>query len=292
MALLFLSYRAATAAPHAGRLYDRLAARFGEAAIFYDRGGLRPGDLWRERLREELERAVAVLPVIDPAWSASLVKEPDGEDMVRYELETAIHLQKTIVPLRVGGAAMPAPQEVPATLRSIVDRQFLVIDETTTAAYDASVAALIGTLDNIEGLLAAVETEAVELLLAKNYVAAERLLMRQTETARQRGSLSLYLALARLSGRSFNDLYPAERETIEMLLRRAWSASPAWELPLLLLAILRIDYYQLHGLAGGEPVRPAEGLYAALDARSRSLLSHLNISRRARRELQIDAPLP
>ena len=113
----------------------------------------------------------------------------------------------------------------------------------------------------------------------RDYDGAERLLMRQAASARER--LSVYLALARLAGRSFNALYPTEREAIEALLRRARTSN----LARVLLAILEIDYYQLHGLVSAAPVRPAEVRVAALDATSRSLVSHLDISRRARREL-------
>jgi hypothetical protein len=293
MALLFLSYRVATAAPHVGRLYDRLAVHFGEAAIFYDRGCLHPGDLWRERLQQELHGSAAVLPIVDPRWSASFAEHQDTEDMALFELETAVQLQKTIVPLRVGGAAIPTPDELPSTLWSIFDRQFFVIDETTPATYDASVATVISTLESIDGLLAAVESQAVDLLVAKNYVAAERLLVRQPSAARQRPTLSAYLALARLAGRSFNALYPAERDAIESLLRRAWAGALEWELPRLLLAIIEIDYYQLHGLVSAAPMRPTDVAHGPdrIDIKSRALLSNFHISPRARRELQLDALL-
>jgi hypothetical protein len=297
MALLFLSYRVVTAAPHAGRLYDRLSNHFGQAAIFYDRGRLRPGDLWKDRLQQELENAAAVLAVIDPLWASSFEVRAETEDIVRFELETAIRFQKTIVPLLVGGALFPPPrEELPFALQKVLDRHFLVMDETSPTGYTASIATLIGMLESLDELISAVEPAVVELLVAKDYAAAERLLVRQPAAARQRASLSVYLALARLGGRSFNALYPAEREAIEMLLRRARAASSTCELPMFLLAILEIDYYQLHGLVSAAPVRPAEVLSrngtVPLDAGSRSLLSHLNISRRARRELQLDQVLP
>jgi len=201
------------------------------------------------------------------------------------------------VPLLVGGAPMPDQEKLPLTLQRVLDRQFLVIDETSEPGYAASVATLIGALESLDldALVAAVEPAVAELLVVKDYAGAERLVMRQPAAARQRATLSVYLALARLGGRSFNALYPAERETIEMLLRRARVASPVSDLPMLLLAILEIDYYQLHGLVSAAPVRPAEVLSrrgtVPLDAVSRSLLSHLYTSRRARRELQLDAVL-
>lgn len=294
MARLFLSYRAATAAQHAGRLYDRLAAHFGNTAICYDRDAMSPGELWRARIRQELQDAVAVLAVIDREWLASLEKQAEDEDVVRFELETAIGLRKTIIPILVGGAQMPRRHELPPVLERMLDRHGHAIDDSSTTKYAESVASLIAALEILEGFAAPGEAAVVELLLAKDYAAAERLLMCQPATMRQRADLSVYLALARLAGRSFNALYPAEREAIEALLRRARAASSTWELPMLLLAILEIDYYRLHGLASDDPVPPAEVLRlgaTALDRRSRSLLSSLKVSRRARRELELDVLL-
>jgi hypothetical protein len=295
MALLFLSYRVATAAPHAGRLYDRLASHFGDVTIFYDRARLRPGAFWQDRLRQELQEAAAVLAFIDPTWSGSFDTRSEVEDIVRFELETAIRLQRTVVPLLVGGAKLPDRRDLPSTLQGVLDRQFFVIDDTSTAAYAAAVATLIESIEQLEGVVAAFESAAVNLLVAEDYAGAERLLMRQSAAMRERASVSVYLALARLAGRSFNALHPAEREAIEALLRRAKGASSWWVLPALLLAILEIDYYQLHGLVSAAPVSVAEvrsrvGV-ARLDATSRSLISNVNVSRRARRELQLDALL-
>ncbi len=295
MALFFLSYRRSTAGPYAGRLSDRLASHFGEAAIFHDRGRLSPGELWQDRVLKELKDAAAVLVVIDKAWGSSFEARAKTEDFVLFEIKKAFEFQKTIVPLLVGGASLPDQGKLPLTLQRVLDRHVLVIDETSDAGYSASVARLIVVLESLDGLVAAVEPSVAELLVAKDYAGAERLLMRQPAAARQRATLSVYLALARLGGRSFNAPYPAERDTIEMLLRRARAASPEWDLPMLLLAILEIDYYQAHGLVSAAPILPPEVLSrrrtVPLDAVSRSLLSHLYTSRRARRELQLDAIL-
>jgi len=290
MALLFLSYRVATAAPHVGRLYDRLAAQFGEAAIFYDRGCLHPGDLWRERLQREMCDAVAVLPIVDPKWASSFAERRGTEDMVLFELEMAVHFQKTVMPLCVGGAAIPGPEELPSTVRCILERQFCVIDGTSPATYAASVATLISTLESTDGLLAAVESHVVDLLVARNYAAAERLLLSQPDAARERASFLAYLALSRLGGRSFNALHPNEREHIEALVRRSRAAAPSWELTGFLLAIMEIDYYDLHGLVSADPVSASAVRTALLDAPSRSLLAGMRMSRRAVQKLHLDSP--
>lgn len=96
-----------------------------------------------------------------------------------------------------------------------------------------------------------------------------------------------YLALARLAGRSFNTLHPAEREEIEARLHRAHRKDPRWDLPPLVLHALEIDFYELHGLTSGHgyggsiPGDPA----APASKETRELLGAVSLSRRARKRL-------
>jgi hypothetical protein len=237
-----------------------------------------------------------VLAIIDQNWLASFVERSGSADIVRFELETAIELGKAIMPLLVGGYQPDrnkVPTQLPPSLRPILNRNFHTLDDTTPAAYETSIRTLIAAIEHLDASIAAVEDTVIELMMAKDYLAAERLLLRQPSTARQHANLSAYLALARLAGRSFNALYPAERETIEMLLRRARASASDWDLPKLLLAILEIDYYELNGIASDRPGRPSDVVHggAEMDDRSRALLSNLHISRRARRELRLDTLL-
>jgi hypothetical protein len=285
----------ATGDVHASRLNDWLAARFTKEEIFYDRGSLQPGEDWRSRLRQEIESAVAVLAIVDSSWFASFGERSDSEDVVRFELETAIARKKTIMPLLAGGYRpdlKEAGKQLPESLQPILGRHFHVLDDVTPAAYETSIATLIAAIEQLEGHLATVEDRVCDLLKDKDYVAAERLLVQQSSSARRHASLTVYLALARLAGRSFNALYPAERETIERLLRQARKETPDSILPKLLLAIFEIDYCELNGVQSDAPVLASDVLHAhPFDDRWRALLSNLNVSRRARRELGLDTLL-
>ena len=65
---IFISYRRQDSGHLAGRLYDRLAARFGEDRVFIDVVTIEPG----VDFAEEIFRAVAgcrvLLVIIGPAW--------------------------------------------------------------------------------------------------------------------------------------------------------------------------------------------------------------------------------
>ena len=290
MASFFISYRVESGRAYAGRLYDRLAAHFGADAIFFDKGSLRGGERWLDRINGELERAAAVFAVIDPQWPQSFAERKAEEDFVEVELATAIKLEKTIISLLVGGMqTMPGRGTIPSSLHAMLDRQWVVLHDTSVDDYASSVARLIATVGGLDGVVHAVEQQAVALLTRRQYAEAERVLLRQPEEAHGRAGFSAWLALARLAGRSFNALHPKERETIEALLRSAHAAEPSWELPAILLAILEIDYYENHGLVSAEPIAASAVRAADLDAPSRALLAGIRISRRALRELQLDS---
>jgi hypothetical protein len=295
MALFFISYRTDAGAPHAGRLFDRLAAHFGQGLIFYDRGNLQPGQIWKSRLQDELKEAIAVLALIDPGWVLSFARRANDDDILRFELETAIQLHKTLIPILVGGGENPKKADLLPSLRAVLDRQLLLLEDITTTGYSSSIDALIDVLENLEGYSDVLEPQICGLIISGSYSEALRLIMRLPATSRKRSTISVYIALAKLAGRSFNAIYPAERETIEALLRRAHAASPSWQLPLLLLAIFEIDFYQLHGLVSRLPVRPADVFRinppGVIEGIARQLLGSFHISKRARNALSLGSEL-
>ncbi|HEV7485748.1 MAG TPA: toll/interleukin-1 receptor domain-containing protein [Thermoanaerobaculia bacterium] len=290
MASFFISYRVKGGKAYAVRLLDWLVERFGAEAIFLDQESMSGGEHWSDRIKHELERAVAVLVIVDQQWSQSFAEPRETQDFLKLELETAIDLKKTIIPLLVGDMRkMPARSEIPSSLYAILDCQCVVVNDTSLEDYATSVNRLITRLGGLDGVvIPAIEEEVPALLTRRQYAEAERVLLRQPEMMRASASFSVYLALARLRGRSFNSLHPNERGQIEALVRNARAADPSSPLPAILLAILKIDYYDLHGLVSAEPM-PAAAVLAALDGRTRSLLTGMRLSRRALQELQLDS---
>lgn len=151
MTSVFISYRRSDAAPYAGRLYDRLSARFGDAAVFMDIDDIELGADFPQVIADTLARADVVLVVMGSNWAQA--RAPDGRrrlddaaDFVRLEVETAIRLGKRIVPLLVGGAVMPAAAALPPELAALTRYNALAIDD---ARFDADLGRLLEVLDPV-----------------------------------------------------------------------------------------------------------------------------------------------
>jgi hypothetical protein len=90
------------------------------------------GDDFVQAIEQTLERCQVVLAVVGPKW-LTLRDRPRGgvrrielpNDFVRMELETAHRQGLRIVPVTVGGARMPAPDELPEALRWFATRNAL-----------------------------------------------------------------------------------------------------------------------------------------------------------------------
>jgi hypothetical protein len=64
MTSIFMSYRRDDAAAYAGRLYDRLAAQFGQDHIFMDVDRIEPGDDFAEVIERSISAASVLLVLI------------------------------------------------------------------------------------------------------------------------------------------------------------------------------------------------------------------------------------
>jgi hypothetical protein len=132
MPKISISYRRADSAAIAGRIYDRLSAQYGEQAVFLDIDSIAVGADFRHQLQENLRASDLLLVIIGPGW---LGKTPGGKtrineshDPIRLEIETALTLGLVIVPVLVGGAVMPRPDEVPFSLQDLTFRNAAEVD--------------------------------------------------------------------------------------------------------------------------------------------------------------------
>ena len=148
MAEIFISYRRDDARAEAGRLHDRLAARFGHAQVFMDVADIAPGEDFEQRLHTTLGRCVAVVVVIGRDW---LGRDPvtggtrmaDPGDFVHIEVRAALARGIPVFPVLVGGATMPARAEIPDALTPLLTRQAI---ELRDARFSDDVAPLIEAL--------------------------------------------------------------------------------------------------------------------------------------------------
>jgi hypothetical protein len=144
----FISYRRDDAAGHAGRLFDRLVARFGPDAVFIDHAALAPGEDFPRAISDSLSRADVVFAVMGPRW----LEARDGEqrlrltladDFVRLELLAALDKNTRLIPVLVGGARMPAEIDLPTELARLARLQAF---ELRDARFDDDVNALVERL--------------------------------------------------------------------------------------------------------------------------------------------------
>jgi hypothetical protein len=118
MPTIVISYRRADTSAIAGRIFDRLAAHYGEDSVFMDIDDIPFGIDFRDHIHETLQRTDVVIAVIGPNWlglgADGAARMQDKTDPVRVEIETALGHKTPIIPVLVDGARMPPSTDLPA----------------------------------------------------------------------------------------------------------------------------------------------------------------------------------
>jgi len=160
MTSIFISYRRDDSAGHAGRLFDRLVAHYGAAAIFIDHYDLPPGADFSATIASHIHQSRVVLAVIGPRWLEA--RDADGElrlsqpeDFVRRELLHALDAGKQIIPVLVGGVRMPTESEFPPGLAPLARLQAC---ELRDSRFDDDFEALMTSLPALSGELSKATT--------------------------------------------------------------------------------------------------------------------------------------
>ena len=150
---IFLSYRRDDSAGFAGRLYDRLASRYGPDRLFMDVDTIRPGHDFAEDIVSALSRSAVCVVLIGRHWES--IALPDGRrrlddptDFVRLEVAAAIREGVTVIPVLVEGATMPSPASLPEELRALSRRQAV---DLSNERWNYDVGRLVLALDEILG---------------------------------------------------------------------------------------------------------------------------------------------
>jgi tetratricopeptide (TPR) repeat protein len=106
--------------------------RFGKDLVFQDVDDIKPGDDFLETIRRELAGCQVFLVVIGPRWlidAQGRRRLDDPNDVLRMEIAEALSRRATVLPLLVGGAAMPLPDALPEALKPLSRRQALSLAE-------------------------------------------------------------------------------------------------------------------------------------------------------------------
>lgn len=131
MTKLFLSYRREDSQDITGRMYDSLVAHFGEGKVFMDVDTIPLGVDFREHLSACVAGCDVFLAVIGNSWldarhatgaNAGKRRLDDPADYVRIEIAAALARGIPVIPILVGGATMPAEEQLPADLAALAYR--------------------------------------------------------------------------------------------------------------------------------------------------------------------------
>lgn len=154
MPAILISYRRADSSAIAGRIFDRLAAHYGEELVFMDVDHIPFGIDFRAHIQETLQRTDVLIAVIGRNW---LGKSTDGAarmhektDPVRVEIETALERKTPIIPVLVDGARMPQSADLPEEFGNFA---YLNAAEVASGRdFHGHVERVIGAIDRAAGI--------------------------------------------------------------------------------------------------------------------------------------------
>jgi hypothetical protein len=121
---IFINYRRGDDPGYTQALYQRLEDEFAAGDLFMDvEGHIKPGDDFVEVLIRQVAACDVLVAVIGPRW-ADLMAERAGatDDFVAIEIKAALDQGKRVIPVLVGGAAMPRADRVPEPIRALARR--------------------------------------------------------------------------------------------------------------------------------------------------------------------------
>jgi TIR domain-containing protein len=150
---IFISYRRDDSAGFAGRLYDRLASRYGTDRIFMDIDTIRPGHDFAADIAQALSGSAACIVLMGRRWESITLpaggrRLDDPTDFVRLEVAAAIRRGITVIPVLVEGASPPSAATLPEELRALAGRQAI---ELSSERWSYDVGRLELALDEILG---------------------------------------------------------------------------------------------------------------------------------------------
>jgi TIR domain-containing protein len=151
--VIFLSYRRDDVPFAVGLLAARLFEAFPPGDVFLDTMANRRGLFVRRQIRQALASSAVVVSVIGPVWDDErhLSRLADDDDLVRWELETALEQHLPIVPVLVD-RDQELSEELPGRLMALHEFAPKALRrETFLGDADALVHHLVGILGNQAG---------------------------------------------------------------------------------------------------------------------------------------------
>lgn len=154
MSGIFISYRREDSAPYAGRIYDRLSARFGADQVFMDVDDIPPGADFTAHIGAKVGSCDAMIVVIGQNWLTAR----DGKDQLRLSApddvvatEIALALQRNVlvIPALVANARMPKTDELRGDLKPLAQRNAVSLNDQD---FNRDVDQIVAALEKVPGL--------------------------------------------------------------------------------------------------------------------------------------------
>lgn len=127
MSRIFINYRRADSEGYVGRLYDHLIKHFQPEDIFMDVSSIEPGQDFVQVLEDAVAACDVFIAMIGPLWLT--LSDENGtrridewNDFVRIEIASALKHNKLVIPVLVGHAKMPGPDDLPDDLKTFARR--------------------------------------------------------------------------------------------------------------------------------------------------------------------------
>lgn len=137
MSRVFISYRRKDSANFTQELAIALEKQIPREAIFLDVDTIEGGEEFGNAIFSTIQKCDLVILVISPAWTSSILEQTKGEvSWILMEVETALRLSKTIVPVVIDGGANFYKAELPASIVKLQERNCLEVPEVNEAALD------------------------------------------------------------------------------------------------------------------------------------------------------------
>lgn len=129
MARVFVSYRKQDSSDITHRIYDHLVSALGKENVFMDVDAIDPGSESMAVIEHHLASCDTMLVVIGPRWSGPgglfrPTRIKSANDMVRYEVATALARGIRVIPLLLGATKAPERFQLPPNVKALLSRQY------------------------------------------------------------------------------------------------------------------------------------------------------------------------
>ena len=215
---IFINYRRGDDPSAAQALLGRLEQAFLPEQLFMDVDSIKPGLDFVRVLNDQVAQCDVLISIIGKNWldarDAHGVRRLDNpDDFVRIEIETALQQDKRVIPILVGQAQMPRPEELPDALRPLARRNAVRLTHERFRS-------------DVHGLIKALQ-EALREIEAQREADAEVKRRAQAEADRQQRQAEAARRAAEEKRRRVAEEEAAERASVEWKLRRAEASQRA-----------------------------------------------------------------